>query len=306
VTRRVPAILTAVALAVPVAMAPAGAGAFDGPVFRVDGTVEMASSYSMGQLSALATTTVQVVERDGRHQGMHTERVASVEGLVQLAQPVLPQAKNAMLHVTVTALGRGSEPVTFALGELDPNFGNHPAYLSVEEDGRPLGSPKLVVPGDSTDARFADRVDQLVVAVANPMPTTPPAGAVDVQREGRDRVLGPSVLAALPARTASVSFLAGGGPQQHVETGPNLATVLASARVRVHPDTWVAAVGSDGYVAVVTPAEAVVGGRTLLLSVAEDGTALAQPRLVTGGDVKGGRYVSLVVDLVVGEGAPDH
>ena len=210
-----------------------------------------------------------------------------------------------MLRVAVTALAHGSEPVTFALGELDLNFGNHPAFLSVEEDSRALGSPKLIVPGDSTDARFADRVDRLVVAVASPAPTTPPAGAVLVQPEGRDRILGPSALAALRARTVSVSFLAGGGPQQHVETGPNLATVLAAAHVRVHLDTCVAAVGSDGYVAVVTPAEATVGGRTLLLSLAEDGTPLAQPRLVTGGDVKGGRYVSLVVDLLVGEGAPE-
>jgi hypothetical protein len=116
-------------------------------------------------------------------------------------------------------------------------------------------------------------------------------------------VLSPLLLAGLPARTVTVSFLAGGGPQQHVETGPNLAAVLAAARVHVRPDTWVAAVGSDGYVAVFTPAEATSGGRTLLLSLAEDGASLAQPRLVTGGDVKGGRYVFLVVDLVVGEGA---
>ena len=33
------------------------------------------------------------------------------------------------------------------------------------------------------------------------------------------------------------------------------------------------------------------------------GGALAQPRLVTDGDVKGGRYVSGVVDLVVGQGS---
>jgi hypothetical protein len=59
-------------------------------------------------------------------------------------------------------------------------------------------------------------------------------------------------------------------------------------------------VGSDGYVAVVTPAEAWVGGRPLLVSLSEDGQALAQPRLVVDGDVKGCRYVSGVVDLVVG------
>lgn len=305
-TRWVPAILTAAVLAVPMAAVPVGAAAFGGTALRVEGIVSSPATYSMDQLSALATTTVQVTERDGRHQQVHSERAASVEGLVQLAGPVLPQAKNAMLRVTVTALARGSEPVTFALGELDPNFGNHPAFLSVQEDGRALRSPKLVVPGDSTDDRFANRVDRLVIAVASPAPTTPPAGAVDVQREGRDRVLVAAALAALPARTVTVSFLAGGGPQQHLEDGPNLAAVLAAAHVRAHPDTWMAAVGSDGYVAVVTPVEATAGGRPLLLSLAEDGASLAQPRLVTDGDVKGGRYVSLVVDLVVGEGAADR
>jgi hypothetical protein len=46
------------------------------------------------------------------------------------------------------------------------------------------------------------------------------------------------------------------------------------------------------------------GGRPLLISLIEDGTALAAPRLVTDGDVKGGRYVSGVYDLIVGQGAP--
>ena len=73
-----------------------------------------------------------------------------------------------------------------------------------------------------------------------------------------------------------------------------------------HPglNTWVAAVGDDGYVATVTPAEALVGGKPLLISLIENGTALAEPRLVVDGDVKGGRYVSGVYDLVVGQGAP--
>jgi hypothetical protein len=40
-------------------------------------------------------------------------------------------------------------------------------------------------------------------------------------------------------------------------------------------------------VATVTPAEQLVGGRPLQLSLNEDGVALAQPRLVTDGDVHG-------------------
>ena len=97
----------------------------------------------------------------------------------------------------------------------------------------------------------------------------------------------------MPAGTAS---------QSHTETGPTLQTVLRAARIPTGLDTWVAAVGSDDYIATVTPAEAWVGGRPLLLSLTEDGQALAQPRLVTDADLKGGRYVSDVVDIGVGQG----
>lgn len=53
------------------------------------------------------------------------------------------------------------------------------------------------------------------------------------------------------------------------------------------------------YGAAATLAESYVGGKQLLFSTNEDGTALAQPRLVTDGDSAGGRYVSGVVVLQV-------
>lgn len=46
----------------------------------------------------------------------------------------------------------------------------------------------------------------------------------------------------------------------------------------------------------------VSGAPTSTLSLAENGTVLPQLRLVTDGDVKGGRYVSGVVDFYVGSG----
>ena len=79
--------------------------------------------------------------------------------------------------------------------------------------------------------------------------------------------------------------------------------MLAAARIWPTLSTWVAAAGLDNYVATATPAEQLVGGRPLQLSLNEDGVALAQPRLVTDGDVRGGRYVSGVVDIYVGTGA---
>ena len=109
-------------------------------------------------------------------------------------------------------------------------------------------------------------------------------------------------MARLPAETLTVSFSGPSGVQTHTETGPSLFGVLAAAGVRLSLSTWVAATGNDNYVAAVTPAEQLTGGRPLQLSLNEDGTALAQPRLVTDGDVKGGRYVSGVVDIYVGTG----
>ena len=41
-----------------------------------------------------------------------------------------------------------------------------------------------------------------------------------------------------------------------------------------------------------------------VLAAALVAPALAAPRLVTDGDIKGGRYVSGVYDLVAGRGAP--
>jgi hypothetical protein len=128
-----------------------------------------------------------------------------------------------------------------------------------------LHGPELVVPGDWLPARFLARVSQLAVGIA-------------------------------------VSFTGPGGVQAHTETGPSLFEVPAAAGIRLGLNTWVAATGNDNYVATVTPAEQLVGGRPLQLSLNEDGAALGQPRLVTDGDVKGGRYVSGVVDIYVGTG----
>jgi hypothetical protein len=117
--------------------------------------------------------------------------------------------------------------------------------------------------------------------------------------------LSAALLARLPAETLTVSFEGPGGVQTHTEVGPSLLEVLAAAGVKPTLNTWVAAVGDDNYVATVTPAEQFVGGRPLQLSLSEDGVTLAQPRLVTDGDIKGGRYVSDIVDLYVGTG-PAH
>jgi hypothetical protein len=291
------------------ALTAVGAAAFPGPdqsTVSVGGAVATPATYSLAQLDALPQTTFTVNDHRWRGSRSHTDSGVSLDDLVNAAAPTEPSAKNALLRVTVTVSSRRAGSVTFALGELDSSFGNRPAYLTLVQDGHTLRAPELVVPGDVNSARTVFDVDRITVGVQNPAPTTPPVGAVTIEDGPFSKTLSAAQLAALPAETLSVSFQGPGGTQTHTEIGPTLADVLRAAHIRWGLNTWVAAVGSDGYVATVTPIEAFVGGRPLQISLNEDDQALAEPRLVVDGDVKGGRYVSLLVDLVVGQGVPPH
>jgi hypothetical protein len=283
---------------------PAAAGVErHGRLVSVDGAVTSPTTYTAAELASLPQSTAVFSTPGQRGRNQHTGQGVDLEELVTLASPLLPSAKNPLLRVVVTVTGERTR--TVALGELDPNFGDHPALLALRVDRRDLvDGPELVVPGDTTTTRFVRRVRRITVSVENPTPSTPSApGSIGVVSRHGERALSAADLSSLPVHTLTVTFLAGTAAQQHTETGPTLAAVLAAAHVRTGSDTWVAAVGSDGYVATVTPAEATTGGRPLLISTVEDGAAPAEPRLITDGDVKGGRYVSMVVDLVVGEGS---
>ena len=282
----------------------AAAAAFPGrhaASVSVGGAAPAPATSSEAQLGAMPQTTFTVTEHEWWRTRTHSDTGVSVEDLVNAAAPTLPAAKNAMLRVTVTVAGAFGRSVTLALGELDLSFGDHPAYLALTQDGHPLDAPELVVPQDRFGLRSVEDVSRITVGVQNPAPTTPPSpGALTIADGTHSHVLTAAQLAALPLETLQVTFQAGTAPQSHTEIGPSLGTVLRAAHVRSGLDTGVAGVGSDAYVAVVTPAEQWVGQPQLQISLNEDGTALAEPRLVVDGDVKGGRYVSDLVDLVVG------
>ncbi|WP_375424922.1 hypothetical protein [uncultured Friedmanniella sp.] len=262
----------------------------------VKGAVAVPASYSVRDLAALPQTGLPDL-RGPRHRG-HTVTGTLLEPLVTAAAPVLPAVKNAQLRVTITVSGRDHRSVAVALGELASANGNHPALL-VPASGRRHDGVDLVFPGDRGRSRTVREVSTIAVAVAAPeVPTAVPAG-LRLVAGARVLTLSATDLGRLPVTTRQVAFQSGQGPQQHTETGPTLAAVLRAAHLRADPSTTVAAVAGDGYVATVSPAEATAGRRTLLLATVEDGVPLDQPRLVTDGDVSGGRYVSDVLALQV-------
>jgi hypothetical protein len=280
-----PAAITA-ALALTVLAIPASAAQQTG--VSVSGAVSTPTSYTASQLAALPQTSYPVTDGFPR-----TVTGVNLEALVQRSTLVLPSGKNTQLRVLLTVTGEGRRDV-FALGELDAEFGNHPAVLTAH--GHHIA---LIVPGDRNRSRSIAEVHAIRVTVSAAAVATPTAGGVVIETPHRTFTLSAWRIDALPTRTLTVTFKAGGTPQTHTETGPSLALVLWSAGILPTPNTAVVAVGSDGYGAAATLAEDYVGGRQLLLSTNEDGTALAQPRLVTDGDIAGGRYVSGVVVLQV-------
>jgi hypothetical protein len=272
-------------------------------------------TYSLARLSSLPQVTEMILV--GNHQVTYTGVL--LETLVnnpQAQPPVKPtyppgllNTKNELLRVTATVRGKGHQEVTFAVGELDAGFGNHPALLALTQNGKPIDDgPRLVVPGDRGPLRFVSDVAEVTVGIATaPATNTAPSrGSPVVFIDGNHQVtLSSAFLNRLPKEILNVSFIGPGGSQSHAEVGPPLLETLLFAGIAPTLNTWVAAVGSDNYVASVTPGEQLVGGRQLQLSLVEDGVTLAQPRLVTDGDVHGGRYVSNVVDIYAGTG-PAH
>jgi hypothetical protein len=171
----------------------------------------------MAQLAALPQTSFTLTHQHGRHTRTVSDSGPALEDVVTAAQPTEPATKNAQLRVTVTAIGRhGDRPVTFALGELDPSFGNHPAYLALEQNGHALRAPKLVVPGDTSPLHTIPDASQITVDVQSPAPTTPAsAGGITVQDGQSSEFLTAAQLASLPAQTLQVTFCRHGQPDAH-------------------------------------------------------------------------------------------
>jgi hypothetical protein len=129
----------------------------------VAGAVLTPATLTGAQLAAMPQTTFTVGLRHGR--SVSATGVA-LETVVQNAQPtVAPSIKNGLLRVTIAVAGHRGR-ATFGEGELDPSFGNHPAYLALTE-------PRLVVDGDVKGGRYVSGLVDLVVGRGTP----PRAGA---------------------------------------------------------------------------------------------------------------------------------
>ncbi len=118
-----------------------------------------------------------------------------------------------------------------------------------------------------------------------------------------------ATLASLPnQQSVTVTYRAGGTPEEHTFTGPLLVDVLAKAGPKFDPAIkndklrhFVSVTASVAYRALVAYGEIDPSfeNKKVLLAVTQDGVSLADqgPRLVVPGDGAGGRYVTGVVKV---------
>jgi hypothetical protein len=230
-----------------------------------------------------------------------------------------------VLRWSIVASNPKGQSALVTRGEIDPGFGNRQAILSIAEDGKFLAGrtgPRLIVPGDATSGRAIANVNQITVGRAvSQVPQTgcddigkvaspPPPGTVLINGDVESQVtLTLAQLQQLGVRSTIVNVLTGTTPTSASEQGPLLEDVIRLAKPKIRntcPNDaqrfYVQASATDGYSSLLSWGDisSALGNRVPLLSINENGSALTGgPRVLSPGDVRGGRYVSGTLILTV-------
>ena len=138
-------LLLIMAIVQPLQAAPAAS-------LHVAGAVAKPVDWTNAQLSAGQAGPVQTV-RYTLKGSTHTAHCVALLSVVEAAQPNFnARIKNHRLQFIIAVQGFDGYTADFSLAELLPEFGNHPVWLALDEDGKPLtdeSSPvSLIVPDD--------------------------------------------------------------------------------------------------------------------------------------------------------------
>ena len=317
----------------PAALFLAGCGGSDGPVhgvalppiaapapapgFRIDGAVERPASYTAADLATRPAVTQAVSFASGGGPQSHVYTGASLWSLLNAAGLRADASrKNDLLGRYALATGADGYQVAFALGELNPDFGNKPSLVAYAETtaGTSQALPgsdgpfRVTAPGDVKGGRYVSGLVRLEVRASastasgtggGVAPSFAVSGAV-----GQPASFDLAALQALPATTQVVGNVS--------YTGVSLWTLLnAAVGLKTDPkqknaslSMYAVATGSDGYKALVSLGEIDpnFGNKPALVAYSADGAALGRngmARLIMPADTRQGRSVSNLVAIEV-------
>ena len=136
--------------------------------FHLAGAVTKAADYSPQKLRVQFKSSLQAITYT-RKGVKHTAQAVPLWTVLSAAQPrTNPQIKNHTLQFIVLVTGGDGYTAAFSFGELAPEFGNHAAWLTLDEDSKPLGEGtaqdiNLVVPDDVKAGRWVHSARQITV-----------------------------------------------------------------------------------------------------------------------------------------------
>ncbi len=285
----------------------------------VSGAILHPTTYDATSLALLSSVTQTDTFTAGAGAPQtHIYSGPTLQGLLTSAGVVTSGAKNEQLNRIVVATGTDGYRVVYALGEMDPNFGNRQYLAATAETiggvSQPLsgdGFARLTAPGDVKGGRYVSNLESLDVRGTGSTlaALTPGVTSVSTSFSVSGTVAHPATfdlaaLQALPSITETIGSV--------TYTGVSLWSFLsATAGLSLDPNVkndvlnhYVVATGTDGYKIAFSLGELSpdFGNQQDMIAYEANGVSLGSngfARIVVPGDVKAGRWVSNLEGLEV-------
>ena len=282
----------------------------------VSGAVDKPTAYTAARLAALPQVTQTDIFASGTTPQTHTWAGPTLWSVLDATGlQARPGVKNDLLNRYVLATGTDGYRVVYALGELNPAFGNRADLVATQETiaGKtaPLtgdGLARVTAPGDVKGGRYVANLASLAVrAAGSTMPGTGGGHSDQFDVTGtvvNGKTFDLAALKALPAITETVGGTTYVGVSLWDLLNTTTGIVTDPAVKNDVLDKFVVATGSDGYQALISMGEIdpAFGNQPDLVAYQANGELLASngfARLVVPGDAKAGRYVSNLINLQV-------
>ncbi|MGH3670530.1 MAG: hypothetical protein ACRDSH_07820 [Pseudonocardiaceae bacterium] len=159
--------MTAPAVSATVTTTPARPVPSPGTV-QVTGALTHPFCTTLDQLRAMPQQTVRVEFQSDKGSQHHTEVGVPLAKLIPPTALATHARKEDLLSFVVLAVGADGYRAALSYGELSPDFGNKGVLLAITEDGVPLSSPRLIVPGDVKGGRYVTDLTELRVSRLGP------------------------------------------------------------------------------------------------------------------------------------------
>jgi DMSO/TMAO reductase YedYZ molybdopterin-dependent catalytic subunit len=142
-----------------VAAGPVVAHAADDPArpdtggVRVTGAVRHPGELSRAKLAALPQKTMTVTYHTAHGEQTRTESGPLLSDVVPATALAATTAKNDQLAFAMLAVGADGYAAAIAYGEVAPHITHQSVILALTQDGKPLATPRLIVPADLAGGR---------------------------------------------------------------------------------------------------------------------------------------------------------